>query len=426
MHQCARTLTTLVVLFLAFYVYFRPVHEGDSHALVHDAANALGCFSGGHLKDQGGHCPQMGQFPLYQLVPSMALLALGLDHPHTVDFLVFCGFLSWAGILVLFYRHWRSRAPWIGLLASLIFMSGYPVGYINSSFGEMTAAFAVLALVYGLLNDWNPLVLFLTGAYAATTKEVALPFLVLLIASAALLRSLNPGRTGVPAVLAASGGFFGALLNGVANWFRFGTFRNTAYLDTPAYIVRGFEPRLHAFYKQWLAADGGLVVYWPLAVALLLYAGIRVAKSAGRMDRSKIALVFALLVPIGTTLGLTAWYCPRGEMAWGHRLVLPWLPAVLFLILHECTNDLPRVLRSLLQRNYLATPAILAASVTAWPHYRMLVYHTQLNHTYDSPLRILTAYDLTAVPLSTLFCAICASLWAYWALHLKQEIVDSR
>lgn len=42
------------------------------------------------------------------------------------------------------------------------------------------------------------------------------------------------------------------------------------------------------------------------------------------------AKVLALLLA-GLTLGLSSWYAPLGWIAWGPRLMLPWLPAIVYL-----------------------------------------------------------------------------------------------
>ncbi len=93
--------------------------------------------------------------------------------------------------------------------------------------------------------------------------------------------------------------------------------------------------RLALSVALWLAPNGGVGWFWPLAAAvvigLVVIAGTAARGGAERRRRSlpAVGLVVALLLTTGT---LASWFAPFGWVAWGPRLMVPVLPAVLGLL----------------------------------------------------------------------------------------------
>lgn len=52
-------------------------------------------------------------------------------------------------------------------------------------------------------------------------------------------------------------------------------------------------------------------------------------------------------VLIAITAGLSSWWAPFGWIAWGPRLMIPWIPAITLLVLHLYHQDLFRALSTI-------------------------------------------------------------------------------
>jgi hypothetical protein len=125
------------------------------------------------------------------------------------------------------------------------------------------------------------------------------------------------------------GGLIAAIAaNSVFNFWRFGTFQNS-FLLQPHFRVPDLATHLSFTAGLWFSPNGGLLFFWPAFLALL---AVLIRRPVG---------FFVLALLAGLTLGLGQWFAPMGWIAWGPRLVLPWIPAWILLL---GDRKLPRAL----------------------------------------------------------------------------------
>ena len=173
-----------------------------------------------------------------------------------------------------------------------------------------------------------PLVIAASLGLAATTKETALPFLLIL----GLLCARDADDGWLPArrwTLALLGGaVVGLLLNVGFNLFRFGDLTNATYLD-PTSATPGIELKLRYFLSLWLAPNGGLLWYWMSACLVLVAGGIMMIRQWRWRGDLRPWLPTAVVIGLAAVnaAGLASWYAPFGWLAWGPRPSIPMTPA---------------------------------------------------------------------------------------------------
>jgi hypothetical protein len=344
-----------------------PRVEGDTVQLVLGALRGLRCLGAG-----AGSCPDLSYFPALQYLPSALLLSAGASPGEAMRGLVWLNLAAWLGtgaLLALGLR--RARGGWAAALALTAWLGSYGLAYANSSFGEVLTGLLALAFTIGCARAWPWAIVGLLGLLAALGKETAPPFLALLGAAALLPRWVRdvearrlPWRGPLALLLAAGGG---AGVNALFNLWRYGWAYND-FLLQPILRAPGGAQWLSAFGALWGSPNGGLLLFAPLTVAIVLGAGLwALGRAARRQDGgwASAPAIGALAVLVGMTVGLGSWYSPFGWWAWGPRLVLPWLPSCLYLAL---TAPLPlerpfaRVLTG--RAGFALVAALLGAAVT--------------------------------------------------------------
>ena len=201
-------------------------------------------------------------------------------------------------------------------------------------------------------------------ALAGMSKEPAAPFLLLLGAAASSAR--EPALSGErPNTLTLArprfaplicGAVLAIALNSAFNWIRFGSILNLGYIG-PLSVVPNWSIWANFFTAIWAAPNGGLAVFWPASVLTIAATSVGALRGMTLCEDSSwrtrinhaVPCLAALLLLVSVTAGLACWYSPLGWVAWGPRLILPWvLPSVLLLLfaygreLDECFEWLGR------------------------------------------------------------------------------------
>jgi hypothetical protein len=188
----------------------------------------------------------------------------------------------------------------------------------------------------------------------------------------------------VPVLLA--GAALSAGLTAGFNFYRFGVFYNALYLN-PILLVTDPGIRLSYFLGLWLSPAGGLLFFWPSLVLLLVFA----------LRRATLP-VWGLVVFLGAmTVGLSKWFAPFGWVAWGPRLLLPWLPAVLVLFLiavPDLSKTIGRTLFSSRRRSIVSSLLLL---VISFPQFAFLYAGEYVKGILVGPPGCETANILTDV-----------------------------
>jgi hypothetical protein len=302
-----------------------PRREGDTVALVRGADAARACLA----EREFVACPDVVHFPLFQYIPSITLGASGISDATIVDILAVLSTCSFVGIIIVTWRILRHRAG-SGAAAVAVgsLVSGPLLWYVPSSFGEMLAALLVLLFIETLLARRRFIAVASTLWLAGITKETAIPFLLALGLAALLgpnawrgIGEVRPQFTGL-----AVGALLVLVTNAGFNMFRFDSVRNVTLLQ-PLYRVPGLERRAEFVLGLWAAPNAGMLIFWPAAVLLFAVSVIQGLRSGWR----RWPAVLLVGVIAGLTAGFASWSAPFGWYAWGSRLMMPWIPALLVL-----------------------------------------------------------------------------------------------
>src|SRR5262249_10906152 len=144
--------------------------------------------------------------------------------------------------------------------------------------------------------------------------------------------------------------------------FRYGTLLNSSYVSRLSIVP---TPRLHLsfFLGTWLSPNGGLAFFWPSFLLLFLagFGGFLLQVATGRVSdhttnsTPKGARPYAAFLIISTVLflltaGFSRWYTPLGGFAWGPRFMLPWIPALMLILIYFYREELSGLLCLLLKK----------------------------------------------------------------------------
>jgi len=328
------------------------VVTGDTQALVDGTRVALRCLADGELtrcgRPPGTVVTNVYAYPLLQYLPAGALVGLGLGDDAVARGLAvvnMSAFLGALGCVAVLGR--RVLAGWTPVLLAVVLCSPL-LYYATAGFGEMLAGFLALTFVAAVACR-RPVAAAVTLVLACLGKEAFAPVLVGLgLACAFAPAGPGPGRRRmVGAVLA--GGAAGVAVTMAFNVFRFGSPLNLFYLDD-RHRPTGLRWVLSSFGGLWAAPGGGLAWFWAPAVAVLALAAV----VAVRRRLLPLGAVLGLFVAFQA--GLALWPYPFGWIAWGPRLTVPLVPAVV--VAAACTGGGP--LRAALDRGARSLPAAAA------------------------------------------------------------------
>lgn len=407
--------------------------SGDTVVLVHGARRIAFCLSHGihsycdrygtWLEDGRGTfkvngIPEnnVGPYALFQYLPALALTQLGFSDLHTYNGLTLISLASFCALVAL--GTWTASCTgrrWAPPLVALILTTSPLMYFAGTTLGESMAALLVALPVVACLRRWPPAVLALCALFACLTKETVFP-VVALLGGAALWATPIAAR---PLRRAHWVGLGLGLLLGVAvtaafDWFRYHQLTNYAYLHSYE-SVPGITRRLGLAVALWVAPNGGLIEFWPLATVVAIgLVWVVVTSLRGRPIDLKRALpglmvIVSLLIVTGT---LASWWAPFGWISWGPRLSLPTLPAALLIVIAVYGRELERPLRAL-----LATPARIAAITVAV----VAIALAQVNVlNAQAAVTMLFAPDRTCPKLPSVLDTAhyyhCIDHWA-WARH---------
>jgi hypothetical protein len=355
-----------LLLFVALAVR-RPTNVGaDTLQLYRGAAVALRCLEDGTFRNCG-RSPQelaaseqqyplrsaVGPFAFLQYPPAILMIKAGLSERHTLRglaLLSLAAYLALLGLLAYAGRRWGAGLVLVAVGGPLLF-------YATSTLAESLSAVLIVLATVAVLRRWHAAWIGVTAWLAAITKETAAPFVLAIGLIALLGIGSRPRSRGAYAGLVA-GCLAGAVTGALFNVFRYGTVLNEDELGAvwgESYggniLPLSLGQRLLHFAGLLVAPNGGLLFFWPLAVAVLLL--------ALRRSWRGLAIWATLLV---LTAGFASYFNPFGWFAWGPRLLLPWIPALALLAVAALGPALPR------PRLRTAAAGALVVAVVSLPH----------------------------------------------------------
>ena len=316
------------------------VNTGDTNLLAQGARVSLHCLRSGHLvgcdHPPGSIETPIGPYALLQYLPAMGLVEAGLTNNQVVRGLANINFAAFVLTLLvaLLAAKRMKQAIWGPVMVAALI--GSALTYQSTSgFGEMLAAFMVLAAVTSIM--WRrPILTLVTVGLATTGKETLFPFLLVL----GLLAGRNeedtilpPWRVWVPLLVGIGVGEF---LNLGFDELRFGVDKNLNYLE-PLFRVPGLERKLNFLAALWVSPSAGVLWYWWVTALLLL--AVAVAAIVGLIRAPRLVKIWlppllAVATVVAFSVGLADWYSPFGWVTYGPRLMVPILPAGLTVALY--------------------------------------------------------------------------------------------
>ncbi|MCS7032444.1 MAG: hypothetical protein NZ561_00440 [Phycisphaerae bacterium] len=331
-----RIVVLAAVLAIAGFVVRTPRQlEYDSFVIFEGIQELLRWLASG----REGQLGQIGPFPPFQYLTGLiaeAAYAMGVRLPTSFVW-TSSSSLSFGGLAVLTFQAVRRRtSPQAAWLAVGLMLSGPFVTYCTSTYNELPAALLTAGLVVAAAGAGGPGACAALFVASALTKETAVPLLALAWVGALFARPKPVDRAEftrhAAALLAAVAGSL--VVHAAFNLLRFGVPWNAIYLG-PGMLVHRWDHRLLAFLGLWFAPNGGLWVFATgicLAITVLgVYAIARFRRQNSLRALVPAAAGVAILAV--ATMGLSAWHSPFGWWCWGPRLMLPWLPAVLLLVI---------------------------------------------------------------------------------------------
>jgi len=354
----------------------RPFVIGDTPFLL-DGTNAfIDCVSKGDLVacrhsehlDYWGLTSPIGDWPLLQHIPDVVMVEVGLNgHPNRTRVLALLSVVGVVGAVVV-ARTVLSRIAqpaWFwGFL--LVALSGPLLVYGRTTAGEALAAGLLVGLVAAAALRVSPPLLAAAALGACLTKETAYPFVAVLGVTGLLLARRRSGAS-IRRHLAWGAGGIGVaiVLASLFNIVRFGSVLNTNYLE-PELHTPGLSRVLEYALALFVAPNGGMLVYWPAASALLLAACLLpLIRSGAQLPLWPALVLIAMIVTL--TLGFAGWWDPFGTF-YGPRLTLPWILPLVLLALLAYGDALGKLATRLLDSWWRLATVFVAILAFALPH----------------------------------------------------------
>jgi hypothetical protein len=311
---------------LVYQTFVHPVLESDTHRLLLGLPALRKCIQ----KGTWGNCKGASYFGLLQHIPAWIGFALSRNLPRTGFALCLFSLVSVFALAGTGFFLLRKTSRTVSQLWILLLGSSPLLYYCNHSFSEPLAALLNLLFVAFAATSNQGWLIFVVAFVAGLSKETTPLLLLPLLAVALVFRRRNDSRERILAAAASS--VFGLLLSALANdWLnlvRYGTLSN-AFYSQEALRVHDLGIAARFFAAAWASPSGGLLFFWP-AFAMLLASLCAAAIFRRAFDPLLWLSLGALCVPC---LALAFWHSPFGWICWGDRLLLPWIPAVVLLLL---------------------------------------------------------------------------------------------
>jgi hypothetical protein len=330
--------------------------SGDTLVLVQGAGGVVDCLRNGTF-----HGCNIVHFPLFQFIPAVLLQWNGAAPDAIPMYLAWLNWGAFAAMTALLWLALKEQVSYtVAGFALLVLLTSPLLPYAVETFNEPAAALVTLAFAVAVVSGHHPGWVFALAVLTAITKETAAPFLVLVgLLGLVRRRDPPPSKATYLFVLVAAVAI-GTAINSAFNYFRYDSIFN---LQTLAGEFR--VDTLHQFALNfaglWLSPNGGLIPFWPSFVLILLVV-LAATRGADPWPARLLAVVL-----LGLAGGFAAWYAPHGWVAWGPRLLLPWLPAVLYLACYFYPAHIDRQVAFMTANRWRLSGVIVVLAASALP-----------------------------------------------------------
>lgn len=385
-------MVTIALLVMLWCLVTTPSRlEWDSKGIATGLANLIAWGHGGF---EGAVEPNY--FPVFQYLTGLpvALMSEPGSQRNVLRLWAFSSFFALVGTGWLLWQGGRRHAsrPLAWLLV-VILLSGALITYAKSTFNELPATLLTLCFTAAVIGNGGPVVSAGLFVAAALTKEIAPPLLVPFWLAGLWLRRADLGRSIVVrhATALAAAFTLSVLTHAAFNLLRFGSILNRFYLAEP-HLIRPWDRRGENAVALWLAPSGGVVPFWPTIVGIVVVAlvvALRQRQGAALAGSARIARLVPAAMVIATlgglTVGLSGFFQPFGWWCWGPRLMLPWLPAALLVLVRAYPGSFNEAARLLLERRGPFAATLAFTCITAAPHVFMVIARPIAVHEFHLP-----------------------------------------
>lgn len=395
----------LVLARISFFAINQPYYEGDTKILVEGVKAIRICLSESHFSG----CTFDGPFPLLQYVPSLLLSYLGFTSSTILHLLAILSLLSFIGsLLLIFWTLNRTRSLPLALIALVVMLTGPLLWYAHSTYSEMAAGFLILAFTAANLLRAPGWMIILLFVLAGATKEIAFPFLFVIGLLCLMPEIITYRKKEMKRVVTLIvGAALTVSLSMAFNYFRYSTLYNQDYFSTLT-IVPTLRLQLIFFLGIWFSPNAGLSFFWPVFVILffsvlgmILFQVIRPRRD--HQNRTEKVIFYLPIIVITSlllllTLGFARWFTPYGGAAWGPRLILPWIPGTLLLLLYFYSTQVLALLSLIWQKPLIFAFTCALVLIVSIPQFTLLFDSRVLGDifapTVDCPRRPVIQEDI--------------------------------
>ena len=347
--------SVLLVFLLVRTVTAHRVNS-DTLVLVQGAGQAVDCVRNGTF-----HGCNIVHFPLFQFIPVVLLEWSGTSADAIPMYLAWLNWAAFAATTALLWRALKEHvSPTVAGFALLILLTSPLLPYAVETFNEPAAALVTLAFAVAVVSGHHPRWVLALGVLTVISKEIAAPFLVLVGLLGLVRRRDPPASTRMYLLVLVAAVAIGTAINSAFNYFRYDSVVNVQTLAGEFRVDTLHQFALN-FAGIWLSPNGGLIPFWPSFVLILLVV-LAAARGADPWPARLLSVVL-----LGLACGFAAWYAPHGWVAWGPRLLLPWLPAVLYLTCYFYPAQIDRQVAFMTANRWRVSVVIVVLAASALP-----------------------------------------------------------
>jgi hypothetical protein len=140
------------------------------------------------------------------------------------------------------------------------------------------------------------------------------------------------------------------------NWWRFGTWKNTGYLN-PDFRTPGLALPARVFGSLYLSPSGGTLVIWFFATLVTIVVPVLTIFQSGKfLVLKNISPILLICAPLGQVFLLSKWFSPFGWISWGPRTMIP----VIAMTSAACCLAFPEALEKILGSRIVIPLSILS------------------------------------------------------------------
>jgi hypothetical protein len=367
------------------YIFLNnPYYEGDTVALLQGVSLIRVCLTKGSFS-----CPGIVHFPIFQYIPALIIGNFAPSKQAILQGLALMSSMAFFSSLILIYTTLKKvTKPCLALTAVLIMISSPFLWYAKSTFNEMVATFVTLAFTASVILQSSGWIVAIFSLLTGITKETAFPFVIAIGLVALFPRVLRtPGQCKPQIIGVAIGSLLSVIVNAGFNYFRYGSPFNIGLLQDYL-IVHSSEQRLSSFLGIWLSPNGGILFFWTslfvyfLYIFFILISLVFRYKFRYRYIYSFLPALAILLILFLLTLGFSSWWAPFGGASWGPRLILPWMPSLLLLVLYFYSKETQVALKLIFSNIWFTWASIALLFLASLPQIIVLVYPVLLGNIF--------------------------------------------